>query len=83
MPERAGIKKSWSQSLLCDHVERLNSFEDRLPGLHPNPNRNPAQAVAIWKGGVRERADGAFLCMSIKKRRSKADFAPTWNIATL
>ena len=53
-------------------------FRRRTSSLRPNPNRDPAYAVAIWKGGARERADDAFLCVSIKKRRSKADFAPTW-----
>ena len=43
-----------------------------------HPNRNPAIAVAIWKGGARERADGVFFVQRQKRRRSKADFAPTW-----
>ena len=30
------------------------------------------------KGGASERADDAFYDYDIKKRRSKADFAPTW-----
>ena len=34
--------------------------------LHPKPNRNPAQAVAIWKEGARERADNVF-CHGNKK----------------
>ena len=76
-------KKAWSQSGLCDHVKRVNGFEDKPLSLHLEPNRNPAQAVAIWKGGAREWADGAFLCMSIKKRRSKEDFAPTCDNPTL
>ena len=32
-----------------------------------HPNRNPAIAVAIWKGGARERADGVFFCPKTKK----------------
>lgn len=35
--------------------------------LHPKPNRNPAQAVAIWKEGARERADDVFFCHGHKK----------------
>ena len=31
-----------------------------------------------WKGGARERADDVFFAAGIKRRRSKADFAPTW-----
>ena len=59
-------------------MKRVNGFGDKPLSLHLEPNRNPAQAVAIWRGDARERADDAFLCVSIKKRRSKADFAPTW-----
>ena len=31
-----------------------------------------------WRGGARERADDVFFATGIKRRRSKADFAPTW-----
>ena len=39
-----------------------------------SPNRSPAQRVRFGSGGARKRADDVF----IKKRRSKANFAPTW-----
>ena len=71
-------KKAWSQSGLCDHVELVNVFGNKPLSLHPNPNCNPTQVVAIWKGGARERADDAFLCVSIKKCGRKANFATTW-----
>lgn len=54
----------------------------QLPGSHPKPNHNPALAVVIWKGGARERADDVFFALGIKRRRSKADFAPTWVMLT-
>ena len=43
----------------------------------------PSAAGPVWKGGARERADDVFFAIGIKRRRSKADFAPTWNIATV
>ena len=39
----------------------------------PKPKPQPSEAVAVWKGGARERS-GWHFC---KKCRSKADFAPT------
>ena len=42
------------------------------------PTASPAQRVAVGKEGVRERADDVFFASVIKRRRSKADFAPTW-----
>ena len=41
------------------------------------PNRSPATAGSVWKGGARERADDIFFAAGIKRRRSKANFAPT------
>ena len=42
-----------------------------------------ASGAFCGKGGVRERGDGGFfaadaICQKQKRRRSKADFAPTW-----
>ena len=37
-----------------------------------------ANVTCFGKGGARERADDAFYAYGMKKRRSKADFAPTW-----
>ena len=69
-------KKARSQSELCDHVEWVDGFEDKPLSLHLEPNRNPAQAVAIWRGGARERADDAFLCVSIKSVVAKRTLRP-------
>ena len=41
-------------------------------------NCEPSAAGRSWKGGARERADDVFFATGIKRRRSKADFAPTW-----
>ena len=38
----------------------------------------PSAAGRSWKGGARERADDVFFASVIKRRRSNADFAPTW-----
>src|SRR5699024_7340753 len=38
-----------------------------------------AAAGPVWKGGAGERADDIFFTTDIKKRRSKADFDPTWH----
>ena len=41
-------------------------------------NCEPSAAGRSWKGGARERADDVFFASGIKRRRSKADFSPTW-----
>ena len=41
-------------------------------------NCEPSEVGRSWKGGARERADDVFFATGIKRRRSKADFAPTW-----
>ena len=38
----------------------------------------PNEVGSFLKGGARERADDVFFAIGIKRRRSKADFAPTW-----
>ena len=38
----------------------------------------PSEAVVIWKGGARERADDVFFAMGIKRRGHKANFVTTW-----
>ena len=57
-------------------------FESRLNvknvRSHKKQNRDPASAVTILRGGARKRADDVFLSVRIKRRRSKANFAPTW-----
>ena len=51
----------------------------------PKTKSKLSEAGSIWSGGARERADAddVFFAVGIKRRWSKADFAPTWNIATL
>ena len=60
---------------------RLKSISSRFretpPAGRPT-NCEPSAAGRSWKGGARERADDVFFALGIKRRRSKADFAPTW-----
>ena len=60
---------------------RLKSISSRFretpPAGRPT-NCEPSAAGRSWKGGARERADDVFFAKGIKRRRSKADFAPTW-----
>ena len=60
---------------------RLKSISSRFretpPAGRPT-NCEPSGAGRSWKGGARERADDVFFAKGIKRRRSKADFAPTW-----
>ena len=60
---------------------RLKSISSRFretpPAGRPT-NCEPSAAGRSWKGGARERADDVFFAAGIKRRRSKADFAPTW-----
>ena len=48
-----------------------------MPPAGRPTNCEPSAAGRSWKGGARERADGVFCAAGIKRRRSKADFAPT------
>ena len=51
----------------------------RKPPAGRPTNCEPSAAGRSWKGGARERADDVFFAAGIKRRRrSKADFAPTW-----
>ena len=49
-----------------------------MPPAGRPTNCEPSAAGRSWKGGARERADDVFFALGIKRRRSKADFAPTW-----
>ena len=49
----------------------------------PKTKSKPSEVGSIWRGGTSERADDVFFAVGIKRHWSKADFAPTWNIATL
>ena len=55
-----------------------NSMGNTAFRLTPKTKSKPSAAGSIWKGGARERADDVFFAIGIKRRRSKADFAPTW-----
>ena len=46
--------------------------------IAPKTKPEPSAAGPVWRGGARERADDVFFATGIKRRRSKADFAPTW-----
>ena len=50
----------------------------KMPPVGRHTNCEPSEAGRSWKGGARERADDVFFATGIKRRRSKADFAPTW-----
>ena len=54
-----------------------------MPPAGRPTNCEPSVAGRSWKGGARERADDVFFTSGIKRRRSKADFAPTWDIETV
>ena len=49
-----------------------------MPPAGRHTNCEPNEVGRSWKGGARERADDVFFAIGIKRRRSKADFAPTW-----
>ena len=49
-----------------------------MPPAGRPTNCEPSAAGRSWKGGARERADDVFFATGIKRRRSKANFAPTW-----
>ena len=55
-----------------------NTIDAAASRFAPKTKSQPSEAVVIWRGGARERADDVFFAMGIKRRRSKADFAPTW-----
>ena len=54
-----------------------------MPPAGRPANCEPNKAGRGWKGGARERADDGFFAAGIKRRRSKADFAPTWQGVTI
>lgn len=60
--------KAYKQKKLCfsRKLFEKQSFFKRCPCAFRNPNRNPAPAVAVWKGGARERADDVFFAVGIK-----------------
>ena len=66
-------KRTSEQSGLCSDVS--SGF---IPDIFVSqPKSQPSEAVVIWKGEARGRADNALFCPAgIKERRSKADFAP-------
>ena len=55
-----------------------NSFEDVPQVCAPTQIATQRKRLRSGKEEQGGRADDAFLCVSIKKRRSKADFAPAW-----
>ena len=63
-----GHKKRQSKRYkACSDVECRNSIDAAASRFAPKPNRNPALAVVIWRGGARERADDVFFCQGHKK----------------
>ena len=79
--ERKAEIKQKPRTRLARRGSRLkyrNSIDANAPGFPPKTKSKPSSAGSIWKGGARERADDVFFAIGIKRRRSKADFAPTW-----
>ena len=78
-PDRFGEKRqvsgrtaSFSPSIKrrrskADFSPTWEALTERYPCAFRNPNRNPTPAVAVWKGGARERADDVFFCRRHKK----------------
>ena len=59
--------------MMCFVAEK--DAQDARTALNTKPE--PSVAGPVWRGGARERADDVFFAVGIKRRRSKADFAPT------
>ena len=49
------------------------------PAVRSKTKPDPSAAGPVWRGGAMDRADDVSFAISIKRRRSKADFAPTWS----
>ena len=71
-------KKESPYSLRNTDLKYRNSIDANASRFLPKTKSKPSAAGSIWKGGARERADDVFFAIGIKRRRSKADFAPTW-----
>ena len=71
-------KKESPYSLRNTDLKYRNSIDANASRFLPKTKSQPSAAGSIWKGGARERADDVFFAIGIKRRRSKADFAPTW-----
>ena len=66
-----------------DNVKTANAARDkpgrRFCAYYRPLNTNPKPPALGLKGVAKERADDVFFAAGIKRRRSKADFAPTWS----
>ena len=49
------------------------------PAVRSKTKPDPSAAGPVWRGGAMDRADDISFAIGIKRRRSKADFAPTWS----
>ena len=63
-------------SAVCSDVGCVDKIDTQR--YNKETNCEPNEVGRSWKGGARERADDVFFAAGIKRRRSKADFAPTW-----
>ena len=63
-------------SLDRKHPQKVVATVSRREGVY-NRAGEPSMPFC-GKGGARERADDVFFALGIKRRRSKADFAPAW-----
>ena len=59
-------------------IKKMQDLIGKKPPAGRHTNCEPNEVGRSWKGGARERADDVFFAIGIKRRRSKADFAPTW-----
>ena len=75
-------KKESPYSLRNTDLKYRNSIDANASRFLPKTKSKPSAAGSIWKGGARERADDVFFAIGIKRRRSKADFAPTCRVLT-
>ena len=83
-PKRPRSPQKRTRLMSCPFLwkGRLKSISSRFrekPPAGRHTNCEPSGAGRSWKGGARERADGVFCAPGMKRRRSKADFAPTWS----
>ena len=67
-------------SLVTSWKEKVKPIFQAYEKSRPQggPKSRPSEAVMIWKGGARGRAEDVFFAIGVKRRGRKADFATTW-----
>ena len=64
---------------LCCFLEKAREKSRQKAACGGGIPTEPSAVRQIWKGEAGERADGVFCVPGIKRRRSKANFAPAWS----